>query len=140
MTDRGRLEKTTAPPNSSLARVDVNRRMGHSLLMTNSKATNKSAARKAAALAKKLDRLTAEIIELRRLVNEELPPQNSEQECAPGALMNAIDKAISACHSLENASRYLADSRTEEQIQTEQSELRRQEARAETIRRYGCAA
>lgn len=104
------------------------------------KITNKSASRKAAALAKKLDRMMADILDLRHEIAENLPPTNSEQELVPGAITEAYRHLIRAHSELVHASVYVADTRTEEQIKTEQDELRKAEARAETIRRYGCAA
>ena len=103
--------------------------------------TPKAASRKAATLARRLQAIFEETVNLRHELRESgFVPQNSEQELAEGALMWAFESVIAAQSRLENAAKYLADNRTEAEIKAYYAAARAEEAREETIKRYGCAA
>jgi hypothetical protein len=68
---------------------------------------------------------------------------NSENDIALGTVMSAFDGAHKASYSLSSAARYLADQRTQAEIDAEQvilrAENRRDELRAAQIKQYGFA-
>jgi len=84
---------------------------------------------------KTLRRLVDTITEMRHNLPE---AQNSEQELAAGALLEAFDGALKAEYNLRSAARHLADKRTEAEIGAEQEELRQQERRERQMKIYGC--
>lgn len=101
--------------------------------MTNSK-TSPAQIRRA---LKQLERLRDTLWELERNLPEAI---NVNQEITGGALSHASERLSRAIGSVSNAVRYASDNRSNAEIEAEQVTLRAEMARAETIRRYGCAA